>query len=119
MDKWVIKRPRSPSARNQVHIQAQAPTLNSAADDNSVADDNISPSGSGSLPENLAAGSGSLPENPAVEKAGMDFNPNDIISDLGDRIPIDSYNANIRDQVRRAYLFKGAYQPSNYTFPKQ
>ncbi|KAL1826481.1 hypothetical protein ACET3Z_004893 [Daucus carota] len=65
MDKWVIKRPRSPSARNQVHIQAQAPTLNSAADDN------ISPSGSGSLPENLAAGSGSLPENPAVEKAGL------------------------------------------------
>ncbi|XP_042396640.1 zinc finger MYM-type protein 1-like [Zingiber officinale] len=40
-------------------------------------------------------------------------------ADPGLRIPICSYNANIRDQVRRIYLQKGPCQPSGYEFSKR
>ncbi|KAL6503417.1 hypothetical protein OROGR_025340 [Orobanche gracilis] len=53
-----------------------------------------------------------------IEKANVEFHSDDIIFYHGLRIPIDSYDANIRDQVRRAYLAKGHYQPSAYNFPK-
>lgn len=86
MDKFVIKRPRSP-------VQNQAPSLNSSA--------------------------GCGPETPTIKKASIEFNPDEIISDPGRRIPIDSYDVNIRDKVRRAYIVKGPYQPTNYTFPKK
>ncbi|XP_042380497.1 uncharacterized protein LOC121972954 [Zingiber officinale] len=42
-----------------------------------------------------------------------------VSKDIGLRIPICSYNANIRDQVRRIYLQKGPCQPSGYEFPKR
>lgn len=61
----------------------------------------------------------SLPETPSEKKSNVEFNPEDIISDPGLRIPIDSYNINIRDQVRRAYIAKGPCRPKEYTFPKK
>ncbi|XP_042441312.1 zinc finger MYM-type protein 1-like [Zingiber officinale] len=48
-----------------------------------------------------------------------EFDFSQLPADPGQRIPICSYNANIRDQVRRIYLQKGPCQPSGYEFPKQ
>ncbi|XP_065868106.1 uncharacterized protein [Euphorbia lathyris] len=58
-------------------------------------------------------------ETPVVETVSIEFNPKDLISDPGLRIPIDNYYPNIRDQVRRAYLAKGPCQPSDVTYPKR
>ena len=46
------------------------------------------------------------------------FNPDHIISDLGLRIPIDSFAPNIRDDVRRAFIAKGPTQPIGHNFPQ-
>ena len=46
-----------------------------------------------------------------------EFNPDHIVVDPGLRIPIDEFDPNIRDQVRRAYLSKGPTQPIGHTFP--
>lgn len=35
----------------------------------------------------------------------------------GLRIPILDYNANIRDQIRRAYMLKGPCQPQDHDAP--
>ena len=40
-----------------------------------------------------------------------------LLTDLGLRSRILVYHPNIRDQVRRAYLLKGPYQPRNHNFP--
>ncbi|XP_042405087.1 zinc finger MYM-type protein 1-like [Zingiber officinale] len=48
-----------------------------------------------------------------------EFDFSQLPVDPGLRIPICSYNANIRDQVRRIYLQKGPFQPSGYEFPKR
>ncbi|XP_042443890.1 uncharacterized protein LOC122028988 [Zingiber officinale] len=48
-----------------------------------------------------------------------EFDFSQLRADPGLRIPICSYNANIRDQVRRIYLQKGPCQPSGYEFPKR
>ncbi|XP_042405026.1 zinc finger MYM-type protein 1-like [Zingiber officinale] len=48
-----------------------------------------------------------------------EFDFSQLPADPGLRIPICSYNANIRDQVRRRYLQKGPCQPSSYEFPKR
>jgi hypothetical protein len=46
------------------------------------------------------------------------FNPDHIISDLGLRVPIDSFAPNIRDDVRRAFIAKGPTQPIGHNFPQ-
>ena len=43
---------------------------------------------------------------------------NALPSDPVDRKPISSYHPNDRDEVRRAYLQKGPYQPRNHAFPQ-
>lgn len=53
------------------------------------------------------------------KRANIEYNPDMIISDPGDRIPIDEYNVNIRDQVRRAYIAKGPFQPVDYKFSQK
>ncbi|KAK1382309.1 zinc finger MYM-type protein 5-like [Heracleum sosnowskyi] len=92
MDKFLIKRPRFPSATN-THVL----NLNSAADSNAFIPDT---------------------NTPTQKRANIEFNPDSIISDPGARIPIDEYDVNIRDQVRRAYIAKGPFRPVDYTFPK-
>ncbi|CAH9140347.1 unnamed protein product [Cuscuta epithymum] len=49
--------------------------------------------------------------------SGEEFDSSQLPSDPGLRIPISSYNPNIRDQVRRAYLQKGPCQPFEHKFP--
>ncbi|KAK1390577.1 zinc finger MYM-type protein 5-like [Heracleum sosnowskyi] len=92
MDKFLIKRPRFPSSTN-THVL----NLNSAADSNAFIPDT---------------------NTPTQKRANIEFNPDSIISDPGGRIPIDEYDVNIRDQVRRAYIAKGHFRPVDYTFPK-
>jgi len=38
-------------------------------------------------------------------------------TDPGLRSPISSYHPNIQDEVRKAYLKKGRYKPSNFVYP--
>ncbi|KAH7674053.1 Ribonuclease H-like protein [Dioscorea alata] len=42
-----------------------------------------------------------------------------IIADPGIRQPIEKYDVNIRDRVRRSYLLQGPCQPIGYDFPKK
>ncbi|KAK1384776.1 TTF-type domain-containing protein [Heracleum sosnowskyi] len=92
MDKFLIKRPRFPSSTNTPVLN-----LNSAADSNAFIPDT---------------------NTPTQKRANIEFNPDSIISDPGARIPIDEYDVNIRDQVRREYIAKGPFRPVDYTFPK-
>ena len=46
----------------------------------------------------------------------VEFSQSDIVGDPGNRIPIENYPHEIRDQVRRAYALRGPTQPRNLTF---
>eukprot|EP00267_Zea_mays_P051504 XP_020404461.1 uncharacterized protein LOC109944191 [Zea mays] len=56
-------------------------------------------------------------EEEQVQEGITDFNPNHIISGPGLRIPIERFYANIRDEVRRAFIAKGPTQPTGHRFP--
>jgi hypothetical protein len=43
----------------------------------------------------------------------------DIVADPGLRKPIDEYDVNIRDAVRREYLLQGPCQPIGHIYPKK
>jgi hypothetical protein len=43
----------------------------------------------------------------------------DIVADPGLRKPIDEYDVNIRDAVRREYLLHGPCQPVGHIYPKK
>ena len=58
-------------------------------------------------------------ENCLTKKMRIEFSEDDIIHDPANRKPIDSYHPNIRDQVRMAYLLKGACQPMNHIFTQR
>lgn len=45
-----------------------------------------------------------------------EFNPNEIVRDLGLRKQIWEYAPNIQDQVRRPYILKGPTQPNLASF---
>ncbi|XP_022883157.1 zinc finger MYM-type protein 1-like [Olea europaea var. sylvestris] len=49
----------------------------------------------------------------------VEFDVTKLPTDPGLRIPILDYNANIRDEVRRAYMLKGPCQPQDHDFPKR
>ena len=49
----------------------------------------------------------------------IEINQNDIVSDPGLRKPIESFNVNIRDRIRREYASKGPCQPHNHIFLKK
>lgn len=51
------------------------------------------------------------------EKGITEFNTDHIISDPGLHIPIDHFTPNIRDEVRRALIVKGPFQPMDHKFP--
>ncbi|XP_042460282.1 zinc finger MYM-type protein 1-like [Zingiber officinale] len=60
------------------------------------------------------------PEEQNIENVTVgEFDFSQLQADPGLRIPICSYNDNIRDQVRRIYLQKSTCQPSGYEFPKR
>ncbi|XP_022895333.1 uncharacterized protein LOC111409524 [Olea europaea var. sylvestris] len=54
-----------------------------------------------------------------TKKSRAQFNMDDLVSDLGIRPPIESYDPNIRDDVRMAYLEKGPCQPYGHDFPRK
>jgi hypothetical protein len=49
----------------------------------------------------------------------VEFSQSDVIGDPGNRIPIEEYPPEIRDQVRRAYALRGPTQPHNLTFARK
>ncbi|XP_022866542.1 zinc finger MYM-type protein 1-like [Olea europaea var. sylvestris] len=49
----------------------------------------------------------------------VEFDVTKLPTDPGLRIPILDYNANIRDEVRRASMLKGPCQPQDHNFPKR
>lgn len=51
-----------------------------------------------------------------TKKSWAQFNVDDLISDPGIRPPIESYDPNIRDVVRMAYLEKGPCLPYEHDF---
>ena len=54
----------------------------------------------------------------SIKSSKVDFDPKELETDPGLRIPILEYHPNIRDQVRRAYIDKGPCQPRLHKFPK-
>ncbi|XP_025820787.1 zinc finger MYM-type protein 1-like [Panicum hallii] len=52
-----------------------------------------------------------------LQEGITEFNPDYIISDPGLRISIDRFAPNIRDEVRRAFIAKGSFQPMDHKFP--
>ncbi|XP_078164826.1 uncharacterized protein LOC144559628 [Carex rostrata] len=58
-------------------------------------------------------------ESSSQKKARVELSPSDIIADPGLRKPIDEYDNEIRDQVRRAYLLNGPTQQIGHTFPRK
>ncbi|XP_022883163.1 zinc finger MYM-type protein 1-like [Olea europaea var. sylvestris] len=49
----------------------------------------------------------------------VEFDVTKLPTGPGLRIPILDYSANIRDEVRRAYILKGPCQPQDHDFPKR
>ena len=54
------------------------------------------------------------PKKPRVE-----FSQSNMIADPGNRKPIDDYEPEIRDQVKRAYALSGPTQPREFQFPSK
>src|SRR5579883_2611559 len=50
---------------------------------------------------------------------GRAFTPDDIVADPALRRPIEKYDKNVQDQVRRAYILKGPCQPKDLDFPRR
>ena len=53
------------------------------------------------------------------KKSRAEFSHSDLIGDPGKRKPIDDYQPEIRDQVRRAYALNGPTQPRDLVFPRK
>jgi hypothetical protein len=53
----------------------------------------------------------------AQKKACVELSPSEVIVDSGLRKPIDDYDNEIRDKIRRAYLLNGPTQPIGHRFP--
>lgn len=63
--------------------------------------------------------SGNNESGSSQKKARVELNQSDIIADPGLRKPIDDYEKDIRDEVRRAYLLNGPIQPIGHSFPSK
>ena len=48
----------------------------------------------------------------------VEFSQSNVVGDLGNRIPIEEYPPEIRDQARRAYALKCPTQPRNLIFAR-
>jgi hypothetical protein len=61
--------------------------------------------------------------NPTSHEQEQEIPPSEqvfnIVVDPGLRKPIDEYNVNIRDAVRRGYLLQGPCQPIRHIYPKK
>jgi len=53
------------------------------------------------------------------KKPRAEFSQSNMIADPGNRKPIDDYEPEIRDQVKRAYALSGPTQPREFQFPRK
>ena len=53
------------------------------------------------------------------KKPRAEFSQSNMIADPGNRKPIDDYEPEIRDQVKRAYALSGPTQPREFQFPSK
>ncbi|KAG2630344.1 hypothetical protein PVAP13_3KG475101 [Panicum virgatum] len=53
------------------------------------------------------------------KKSRVELSHSDLIGDPGKRKPIDDYQPEIRDQVKRAYALNGPTQPRDIIFPRK
>ena len=53
------------------------------------------------------------------KKSRAEFRHSDLIGDPRKRKPIDDYQPEIRDQVKRAYALNGPTQPLDLIFPRK
>ena len=53
------------------------------------------------------------------KKSRTEFRHSDLIGDPRKRKPIDDYQPEIRDQVKRAYALNGPTQPRDIMFPRK
>ncbi|KAJ0809786.1 putative transcription factor and/or regulators TTF-type(Zn) family [Helianthus annuus] len=90
-------------------------TSPNVANDNVQANDDIDASLNGVMQENVNIGP-STPTTSIPKTRGI-IDLNDLPSDPYDRPPISSYHPNQIDDIRRAYLIKGAFQPRSHEFP--
>jgi hypothetical protein len=54
-----------------------------------------------------------------IHRGRVEFSQSDVLGDPGNRIPIEEYAHEIREQVRRAYALRGPTQPRNLIFPRK
>ena len=57
-----------------------------------------------------------LNHNPSTQRSRVDVST--LPSDPADRIPISNYDVNDRDEIRRAYIQRGPYQPHKKSYPQ-
>ncbi|XP_058741033.1 uncharacterized protein LOC131613375 [Vicia villosa] len=55
---------------------------------------------------------------PSLNNVVNEFNPNEIVRDLGCRTQISEYAPDIQDQARRTYILNGPMQPDLSSFPR-
>ncbi|XP_022861534.1 zinc finger MYM-type protein 1-like, partial [Olea europaea var. sylvestris] len=70
--------------------------------------------------ETDGANLGDVPIETNVEDVGderLEFDVAQLPSDPGLRVPIQNYDVNVRDVIRRAYVQRGPCQPRNHEFP--
>ncbi|XP_057540814.1 uncharacterized protein LOC130818673 [Amaranthus tricolor] len=68
------------------------------------------------LPTPLEEAQSPQQHTPSTQKGRIDVSV--LPSDPADRWPIPNYDVNDRDEVRRAYIQRGPYQPRNDTYPQ-
>jgi hypothetical protein len=74
----------------------------------------------------FSSSSGSGPSTPYTnestsqpKKPRAEFSQSNMIADPENRKPIDDYEPEIRDQVKRAYALSGPTQPREFQFPRK
>ncbi|CAH9074654.1 unnamed protein product [Cuscuta europaea] len=79
------------------------------------------PSIDGSSSKNVISSSNITPDvenNVKKPRIEVEISEDDIVGDPGLRKAIESYDVNIRKEVRRGYLTKGPTQPREFKFPQ-
>ncbi|KAJ0539236.1 putative transcription factor and/or regulators TTF-type(Zn) family [Helianthus annuus] len=90
-------------------------TSPNVANDNVQANDDIDASPNVVIQENVNIGPSTPTTSIPTTRGIIDLN--DLPSDPYDRPPIASYHPNQIDDIRRAYLVKGAFQPRSHEYP--
>ena len=106
--------PVTPTVQPNLDLNPE-PTVGTGASNNAAEEIAIEPTVEliGSVGNTSQEQETSTQETPTLEQAF------DIVADPGLRKPIDEYDVNIRDAVRREYLLRGPCQPVGHTYPRK